>query len=110
MVEEESGVVVGADWTVTSLRLTRHRCRELWTVELPGPVVGAPTIAETDQGRSPYVATADRRQSRLYQAEPGEWRNLAPPVDVEVESLALPVHSDGYISPLDADPHVSGYL
>jgi len=88
VVEEESGVVVGADLDGNVFALDAATgAEELWTVELPGPVVGAPTIAETESGSiAVYVATADRRgQSRLYKLNLENGENLAPPVDVEVE-------------------------
>lgn len=87
VVDEESGVVVGADLDGNVFALDAATgSEELWSIELPGPVVGAPTITETPDGEmAVYIATADRvDQSRLYKLNLETGENLVPPVDVEV--------------------------
>ena len=86
-IDEQSGRVVGADLDGNVFALDVETGEEVWSVEVSGPVVGAPTIAESEDGvKAVYIGTTSN--PRLYRLDLEEGRQLVPPAQVEEEFTA----------------------
>lgn len=87
VVDEQTGMALGADLDGNIFALDVETGDEIWTRSEAGPIVGAPTLGEPADGVTPvYVATgAPNNDAMIYKLNLENGEDLTPPVNIEAE-------------------------
>jgi outer membrane protein assembly factor BamB len=85
--DEENDLLIGGDLDGHVFALDATTGDEVWTFdEVGGPVVGQPTLGETEDGRVAYVASGGTgSQAKLYVLDPATGERVDTPVSIEAE-------------------------